>query len=124
MRAHPYSAWTIIAVLLTAALILVVYLYTDIDPLLMYLAAINIIAFVLYKYDKLASTRRNAARVPNLMLAALAVCGGSLGAILGIHLGKQGHKTGSRYRLLRACVWLSLFVQVALLCWYLFGPVG
>ena len=94
------------------------------DLLALLLAALNVITFLVYKYDKLASTRRGAARVPNLVLVAMAVCGGSVGALLGIYAGKEGHKTGPKYRLLRLCVWLSLVVQIGLLAYYFLRSPG
>ena len=124
MKAHPYIAWSIIAAILTAVLVYVLHRYLALDLLALLLAALNLITFLVYKYDKLASTHRGAARVPNLVLVAMAVCGGSVGALLGIYFGKEGHKTGPRYRLLRLFVWLSLVFQIGLLSYYFLRSTG
>lgn len=63
------------------------------DPervLLIYLAAINIVAFAAMGVDKLKA-RRGSWRIPESTLFLLAVIGGSLGGILGIYIFR--HKT-------------------------------
>lgn len=58
--------------------------------LLLYLAAINLVAFFLYGVDKWKS-RHNKWRVTEARLLAIALLGGSLGAFLGMKLWH--HKT-------------------------------
>lgn len=119
MKAHPYLGWGLIATLLVAAIIYVIHMHVNLDVVLVYLVAVNIVTFLLYRYDKVISAREDAARIPNSMLAALAVFGGSIGALLGIHW-KYGHKTSGRYFLLRACVWLSMLAHAVLTYCYFF----
>lgn len=58
--------------------------------LLYYLAAVNLLAFVLMALDK-SKARRNARRVPEKVLFLTAVIGGSIGAIAGMYAFR--HKT-------------------------------
>lgn len=57
------------------------------------LIAINIIAFILYGIDKFNAVR-NAARVPERTLLALALAGGSAGALAAVYIFR--HKTKKR----------------------------
>jgi uncharacterized membrane protein YsdA (DUF1294 family) len=121
LKAHPYLAWVIIAAALIIGLGYLFYRMLGLDPLVVFLVSINLVTWLVYRYDKLSSARQGASRVPNLILAGLAVAGGSVGALVGIYAGRARHKTSPRYRPLRICVWLSLIVQAALLVAYLFG---
>ncbi len=123
MKAHPYLGWGSIAALLTAGITYVIHLHVDIDIVLVYLAAVNVVAFLLYRYDKLIPTHEDATRIPNLVLAALAVFGGSLGALSGIYR-KDRHKTRVKYFLLRTCVWLSILAHAVLIYCYFFDETG
>lgn len=57
---------------------------------LIYLAVINLIAFIMYALDK-AKSRHDAWRIPEKRLIGVAFLGGSLGALLGMQLLR--HKT-------------------------------
>ena len=54
------------------------------------LAAVNLVAFLLYGLDKLKA-KRGAWRIPEATLLLLALLGGSLGAFLGMEVFR--HKT-------------------------------
>lgn len=56
-----------------------------------WLLAVNLITFVYYGFDKWRAGREGAGRVPELVLHALAVAGGSLGAIAAMRFFR--HKT-------------------------------
>lgn len=58
--------------------------------LLYYLAAVNLLAFVLMALDK-SKARRNARRIPEKVLFLTAIIGGSIGAIAGMYAFR--HKT-------------------------------
>ena len=80
--------------------------------LLVYLAAVNVIAFAVYGADK-RRARKNRRRVPEKTLFLLAVIGGSVGALLGMYTFR--HKTRHWY-----FVWgipAILLVQIALVVW-------
>ena len=114
--------YTVIAVLLVGGLGTGLYAGLHLSPLVAYLLAINLGTLLIYRYDKYASRREGAQRVPNLLLAALAVVGGSLGALFGIYLElfpRESHKTGRGYWWLRLIVAFSLLVHLALLVAYL-----
>lgn len=80
------------------------------DALLLYLAAINIVAFLAFGLDKLKA-KADAWRIPEKTLLGLAVIGGSVGAILGMRFFR--HKT--RHKQFSVGLPLILAVQVVLL---------
>ncbi len=59
-----------------------------------YLAAANVITALLYGADK-AKARRGAWRIPERVLLGCGICGGALGALLGMRLFR--HKTRHWY---------------------------
>ena len=59
-----------------------------------YLAAANVITALLYGADK-AKARRGAWRIPERVLLGCGICGGALGALLGMRLCH--HKTRHWY---------------------------
>ena len=75
-----------------------------------YLAAVNITAFILYGADK-KKAKRGQWRIPEKTLLGVAVIGGSAGAILGMFLFR--HKT--KKRKFKVVVPLLFIVQLALL---------
>ena len=78
-----------------------------------YLAAANVITALLYGADK-AKARRGAWRIPERVLLGCGICGGALGALLGMRLFH--HKT--RHWYFRAGFPL-LFLFQALLLFFL-----
>ena len=79
-----------------------------------YLAAVNIVAFIMYGIDK-EKARRGAWRVPEKTLFLLPLLGGSVGALLGMLVFR--HKTKHWY-----FVWgvpAILLAQLALAVWLL-----
>ena len=78
-----------------------------------YLAAINVFAFLTYGWDKLSAKRSGARRVPERTLFALALLGGSAGAVGGMLLFH--HKT--RHWYFRYGLPLILLSQLALAVW-------
>ena len=92
-------------------------IWTVVGPLgtvlLLWLAAINLIAFLLMGVDKSRAKRQGARRIPEKTLFLSALLGGSLGAVLGMQLFR--HKTKHWY-----FVWgmpLILIAQIALTLW-------
>jgi uncharacterized membrane protein YsdA (DUF1294 family) len=113
MRAFPKLRWGLTAVLLTVFVVVVIRRYVDLGLLWAYLVAINLVSFSLYGYDKRASKREGAGRVPNMILFGLAPVGGSAGALAGLRW--WGHKTRREYFWWRAVVWLSLVAHFVLI---------
>ena len=86
--------------------------------ILIYLAAINIVAFFLYGIDKWKA-KRNKWRVTEARLLWIAVAGGSIGALLGMKVWH--HKTQhAKFRFgLPAILFLQIAaVLAALYCYY------
>ena len=73
------------------------------------LAAINLLAFVLYGVDKLKA-KRHAWRIPEATLLTAAALGGSLGALLGMEIFR--HKT--KHVKFKVLVPLFLILHIAL----------
>ena len=112
MKAHPYRVWTFVAAVLAVLVGWLLYRYLDLSALWVYLAAINVVTAVLFGYDKTASRRENAGRIPNPVLFGLSIVGGALGALIAMRVFR--HKTGPRYRWWRLVVWASLLAYVIL----------
>ena len=83
-----------------------------------YLAAVNIIAFLLYGEDK-ARAREGRWRVREKTLLGIAAIGGSIGALFGMHIFH--HKTKHWY--FRYGLPVLLFIQV-ILAFFLYSKFG
>ena len=83
--------------------------------LVIYLLAVNLFAFILYGIDKKRARNREW-RISERALIGIAVIGGSVGAILGMHVFH--HKT--RYWYFRYGLPVILIIQV-LLAWFLYN---
>ena len=93
-----------------AAILAVGIWWLGLDPLLSWLLSAMLITFLAYGYDKaIAGSRR--VRVPEGVLLALALAGGTLGSLAGMQVFR--HKT--RKTSFRMKFWLIAAVQVALL---------
>ena len=77
-----------------------------------YLAAANVITALLYGADK-AKARRGAWRIPERVLLGCGICGGALGALLGMRLFH--HKT--RHWYFAVFFPLIAIAQIALCAW-------
>ena len=74
------------------------------------LAGINLSAFFMYWFDKRCAIRHEQ-RIPNKILLGLAVCGGSLGALLGMVTFR--HKTKTWYYVVTVPAMLALHFAAA-----------
>ena len=83
--------------------------------LVIYLLAVNLFAFILYGIDKKRARNREW-RISEKTLIGIAVIGGSVGAILGMHVFH--HKT--RHWYFRYGLPVILIIQV-LLAWFLYN---
>ena len=83
--------------------------------LVIYLLAVNFFAFILYGIDKKRARNREW-RISERALIGIAVIGGSVGAILGMHVFH--HKT--RHWYFRYGLPVILIIQV-LLAWFLYN---
>ena len=83
--------------------------------LVFYLLAVNLLAFILYGIDKKRARNREW-RISERMLIGIAVIGGCIGAILGMHVFH--HKT--RHWYFRYGLPVILIIQV-LLVWFFYN---
>ena len=80
-----------------------------------YLAAANVITALLYGADK-AKARRGAWRIPEHVLLGCGICGGALGALLGMRLFH--HKTRHWYFLYGLPLILCVQLLLIYLIWH------
>ena len=88
------------------------------DFIILYVAAVNVISFIVMGVDKRRAVKR-AFRVPESTLFVLAIVGGSIGSIAGMHLFH--HKTRHWYFLYGMPVILAL--QIILILAVVFSPI-
>lgn len=88
------------------------------DIIILYVVAVNVVSFLMMGIDKRKAVKR-AFRIPESTLFVLAIIGGSIGAIAGMHLFR--HKTRHWYFLYGMPVILAL--QIILILAVLFSPI-
>ena len=88
------------------------------DFIILYVAAVNVISFIVMGVDKRRAVKR-AFRVPESTLFVLAIIGGSIGSIAGMHLFH--HKTRHWSFLYGMPVILAL--QIILILAVVFSPI-
>lgn len=88
-------------------------MYRD-SAVILYLAVINIVAFVLYGSDK-KRAKQNVWRISERTLLFIALLGGSVGAFLGMRVFR--HKT--KKALFNIGVPCILLLHVAIAAWYI-----
>ena len=87
---------------------------TPVQGVLLYLALINIVAFVAFWLDKMKSQLRHR-RIPEKTLWLLTLFGGTAGALLSMHLFR--HKT--KKHSFQAVMVLILLIQIgAVVLWF------
>jgi len=104
----PFAVFALAALVMVGAVVALA-LHAGLPPVIGYLAGINIAAVALYGYDKRAAVK-NRLRVPENLLHAVALLGGSPAALLSQRLFR--HKTVKTS--FRVSFWLIVAVQVAL----------
>ena len=93
---------------------LLAWVWPRIDIVWAWLIGITVITFLTYGYDKLIAGRRRT-RVPEAVLLALTLCGGTLGALAAMPVFR--HKTIKSS--FRRKLWLVIVAQIALVAAYL-----
>lgn len=81
--------------------------------IVIYLIAINVIAFFMYGIDKWKA-KRSKWRIPEATLLGMAVIGGSIGALLGMKVWH--HKT--QHKKFRFGVPTIIIIQLILICYF------
>ena len=79
----PYQTFGWIAVAAILLLALIIYYLTGWGLLWIWLAAVNLLTFVAYGYDK-AQARSDGMRIPEIVLHILAIAGGFVGGWIGM----------------------------------------
>ena len=86
--------------------------------LALYILCMNLIGFFMMGIDK-QKARKRSFRIPEATLFTIAIIGGSLGSIIGMHVFR--HKTRHWYFLYGMPV--ILLLQIALVLFLIFGPI-
>ncbi|MBP5583979.1 MAG: DUF1294 domain-containing protein [Bacteroidales bacterium] len=89
---------------------------TDLKIILLYLFAINIVAFFAFGIDKLKA-KRDKWRIPESTLLSMAVLGGSIGALAGMKVWR--HKT--LHDKFRIGIPVIIALQIAAVVWWIFA---
>lgn len=99
------------ALLLTVTIMFLFGLRVEVSPLLAcWLASVNVVAFAYYGYDK-ARAKGTRSRVPEVVLHAIALAGGTLGAYLGMRVFRHKTIKGS----FRIIFWIIAVLQLLLI---------
>jgi uncharacterized membrane protein YsdA (DUF1294 family) len=114
MKRHPVGSFAVLCFGLTiVGASLLAWVWPRIDLVGAWLISINVISFLTYGYDKMVAGTQHT-RVPEAILLALALCGGTMGALLGMTIFR--HKTVKTS--FRRKLWLVIAIQVALVVAY------
>ena len=105
----PFTLYTILTFGISLALAAAGVLWLRLDPILSWLLAVNLVAFLTYGYDK-SIAGSGKMRVPERVLLLLALAGGSPAALLGMRLFH--HKTAKSS--FQQKFWLVLLIQAIL----------
>ena len=89
---------------------------TDLKIILLYLFAINIVAFFAFGIDNLKA-KRDKWRIPESTLLSMAVLGGSIGALAGMKVWR--HKT--LHDKFRIGIPVIIALQIAAVVWWIFA---
>lgn len=86
--------------------------------LIIYILAVNLLGFFIMGIDK-QKARKRTFRIPEATLFTIAIIGGSIGSIIGMHLFR--HKTRHWYFLFGMPA--ILLIQIILVLFLVLGPV-
>jgi uncharacterized membrane protein YsdA (DUF1294 family) len=115
-RASVTAQYALVAFVLAAALAAAGAALLKLDLVLAWLIAVTAVTFLAYGYDKaVAGTRRT--RVPERVLLALTLAGGTLGALVA--MPAFHHKTIKQE--FRVRFWTVVVIQAALILVYFLG---
>lgn len=91
-RTSPQTTYSLVAVAGVALLALAMWWLFDINLYWMWLIAINVVTFFLFRFDKGRAQSPGAGRVPEIVLLGCTALGGFLGAAAGMYM-RPHHKT-------------------------------
>ena len=89
---------------------------TDLKIILLYLFAINVVAFLAFGIDKYKA-KHDKWRIPESTLLSMAVLGGSIGALAGMKVWR--HKT--LHDKFRIGIPVIIALQIAAVVWWIFA---
>jgi uncharacterized membrane protein YsdA (DUF1294 family) len=91
-RTSPQTTYSLIAILAALLVDMALWYLFDLNIYFVWLIAINIVAFALFRFDKRRAKIAGAGRVPEIVLLACTITGGFLGAAGGMYM-RPHHKT-------------------------------
>ena len=116
MKRFP-KIYFIFIVASSVVLFMLCLIAANMDVIISYIVSINVIAFVLYGYDKMISNT-DKTRVPEVVLHLVSLVGGSLAALFAQNLFR--HKI-NKYKF-KLIFWFIVFIQ-AVLIWFVFYKI-
>ena len=114
-RPNAFRRFAVVGLAVTVAAAGLLYRFTDLPPVIIYLIAMSGCAFALCGYDK-SVAGRDATRVPENVLFGSALLGGTPGLLLGMNFFR--HKT--RKTSFQAVFGAIMVAQAAFAYWYFF----
>ncbi|MGL4649253.1 MAG: DUF1294 domain-containing protein [Caldilineaceae bacterium] len=111
----PQTTFSIVALVAVAAIVLALVWFFDWGLFPVWLVAVNVITFFLYRYDKGRAQVEGATRVPEVVLLGLTWAGGVLGAAGGMYMQPR-HKTQKNTFVITLV--LAALLHGALLIWW------
>ena len=111
---NPGKYYLLFAFVVLVFIVILLWKFTAIHPLWIYLIAINLITFSFYGYDKYQAIHKKS-RIPEAVLHILALACGSVGALAGQNIFR--HKT--RKLKFQVIFILIAIVQAALIIWFI-----
>lgn len=88
----PQATYSLVAIIAAGLVGLALWYFFDLNLYLVWLIAVNVVAFALYRYDKRRAQIAGAERVPEVVLLGCTIAGGVLGAAGGMYM-RPHHKT-------------------------------
>jgi len=111
----PHLSYALLAMAVAAAAGAVLWRYTAMHPLWIYLTALTLVTFAFFGFDKHRAIRGRG-RIPEAVLHLLALAGGSLGALAGQILFR--HKIRKLY--FTAILAMIVAVQLGCIAWWIY----
>jgi uncharacterized membrane protein YsdA (DUF1294 family) len=88
----PQTTYSLVAIIGAVAVGLLLWWLFDLSLYLVWLIAINLVTFLLYRFDKGRAQNPGAGRIPEIVLLGCTIAGGVLGAAAGMYM-RPHHKT-------------------------------
>ena len=120
-RGSPFRLFTLLALLAGSAVAVALRVFLEVHWLLAYLAGVNVATLLLYAYDKSAAARDGWTRVPERVLHAICLAGGTPAALLAQAILR--HKTVKRsFRAGFIVILVAQLLALAAWAYWRYGP--